>query len=511
MNKPTAAVIGAGFGGLSLAIRLQSAGFQTTLFEARDKPGGRAYVYEDQGFTFDAGPTVITDPNCIAELFAITGQKMSDYVDLIPIEPFYRLYWEDGYTFDYSNKIELTKSQIKAKNPVDVKGYDQLLKYSRAVMNEGYIKLDGKAFLKITDMLKVMPQLVQLKSYRSVYSMVSSFIQDDQLRQAFSFNSLLIGGNPFKASAIYTLIHALENQWGVSFPKGGIHQLVLTLVKLFTELGGELKLSTPVQQITTEGKRIIGVRAADGYHYKFDSVASNADVLFTYEKLLNQSPRGQQMGKRLRRKNYSPSLFLIYFGAEGSWPNLCHHNILFGPRYQELIKEIFNGPELPEDFSLYLHAPTATDPDLAPAGCSSFYVLSPVPNLGNAPIDWAIMGPKYKDRILNYLDERYLPGLKDRLMTTRIFTPDDFRNELSSHLGAAFSLTPTLTQSAWFRVHNRDKQLKGLYLVGAGTHPGAGIPGVVSSAKTTAQLMMTDYNMTYPASDKSHELEKKLL
>lgn len=508
-SKHKAAVIGAGFGGLALAIRLQSAGFQTVIFESRDKPGGRAYVYEEQGFVFDAGPTVVTDPDCLDELFAVSNRKMADYVEMIPVEPFYRLYWEDGFTFDYSNDLEKTKAQIRQKNPPDVEGYERMLAYSRKVMNEGYIKLGTKAFLSFASMLRVAPQLLRLKSYRSVYSMVSSFIKDDQLRQAFSFNSLLIGGNPFKSSSIYTLIHALETQWGVSYPKGGINKLVKAMADLFEELGGQIRLSNPAVEITTANNRVTGVCDAAGHKHEFDLVASNADVFFTYDRLLSTSARGRQMARRLKRKDYSPSLFVVYFGTEGDWPELKHHSIMFGPRYEALLKDIFKGRELPKDFSLYVNAPSTSDTSMAPTGCSAFYVLSPVPHLGNAAIDWSKTGPLYRDRIIDYLDQRYMPGLKNRIVTSRLFTPADFKSELNAHLGSAFSLTPNLTQSAWFRIHNRDKKIKGLYFVGAGTHPGAGIPGVVGSAKATARLILEDYRVEWPNTDRLRLLEKQ--
>lgn len=508
--KPTAAVIGSGFGGLALAIRLQSAGFNTTIFEARDKPGGRAYVYEDQGFTFDAGPTVITDPDCLRELFALTGRKLEDYVDLLPVRPFYRLCWEDGYVFDYSNDIEENNRQIHAKNPRDVEGYRRFLAYSEEVLREGYVKLGTAPFLNFTDMIKAAPELVRLQSYRSVYSMVSKFIKDDQLRQAFSFHTLLVGGNPFNTSSIYTLIHSLEKRWGVSFPKGGTHALVRGLVQLFEDIGGEIRLSAPVAEILTRGDRVTGVRTEAGWQGEFDAVASNADVVFTYEKLLGRTSRGEQGARSMKRRSFSPSLFVTYFGVEGSYPELRHHSILFGPRYRELLKEIFKGPDLADDFSLYLHAPSVTDPDLAPEGCSTFYVLSPVPNLKAADLDWESLAPRYSERILDYLEKHYLPDLKQRIVTTRTFTPFDFRDELNAHLGSAFSLEPVLWQSAYFRTHNRDDKLKGLYFAGAGTHPGAGIPGVVGSGKATATIMLEDFGRAYSEADISHQFAKVL-
>lgn len=509
-QQPKAAVIGSGFGGLALAIRLQSAGFRTTLFEGRDRPGGRAYVYEDEGFKFDAGPTVITDPDCLRELFALSGRALEDYVELLPIAPFYRLCWEDGYAFDYSNDPDETAAQIAAKNPADVDGYRRFLTYSEQVLKEGYVKLGSVPFLDFASMIRAAPQLVRLQSYRSVYSMVSRFVKDEHLRQAFSFHTLLVGGNPFSTSSIYTLIHALERRWGVHFPRGGTGALVQGLVRLFRDLGGDLKLNSSVAEILTSGDRVTGVRLGNGWQGAFDAVASNADVVFTYEKLLGATTRGKAAARALRRKRFSPSLFVIYFGVKGSYADLKHHSILFGPRYRALLDEIYSGPGLPDDFSLYLHAPSVTDPSLAPPGCSAFYVLSPVPNLSAADLDWAEVAPRYRDRILAYLEQHYLPGLRERLITVRTFTPEDFRTQLNAHLGSAFSLEPVLWQSAWFRTHNRDDVLKGLYFAGAGTHPGAGIPGVVGSAKATSRLMLDDFGRAYPESDRSDHFAKEL-
>lgn len=488
-----AIVIGSGFGGLAAAIRLQSAGIQTTIFEKRDLPGGRAYVYRDKGFTFDAGPTVITAPECLEELFSLSGRRMSDYIELMPVTPFYRLFWEDGFKFDYTNDMTETLEQIRGLSPRDVKGYQDFLAYSKEVFAEGYTKLAHVPFLNWWSMIRVAPQLVKLGAYRSVYSTVAKFIKDEHLRQAFSFHSLLVGGNPFTTSSIYTLIHYLERNWGVFFPRGGTGALVRALVKLFEDLGGQIRYQAEIERIVTEGSRVSGVRLASGETLPCDICVSNADVVHTYRDMLKDAPAARTKTKKLLNMNQSMSLVVIYFGTKKRYPQLAHHNVLFGPRYKGLLRDIFANGRLPEDFSLYLHAPTVSDPSLAPEGCEAFYVLSPVSNLGKLEIDWAKEGPVYADKILSYLEERYLPGLRENLVTQRIFTPADFKHELNAHQGAAFSLEPVLTQSAFFRTHNRDENLRGLYVVGAGTHPGAGVPGVVNSAKATAGLVLSDF------------------
>ncbi len=497
-TKKRAAVIGSGFGGLSLAIRLQAAGFDTTILEKRDKPGGRAYVYEDQGFTFDGGPTVITDPGALRALFSLAGRKMEDYVSLGPVDPMYRLCWEDGDVFDYTNDIDFLEQQIRQRNPDDVEGYRRFLDYSRAVFEKGYLELGHVPFLDIGSMIKVSPALIKLKAWRSVYKQVSKFIGDEHLRQAFSFHPLLVGGHPFKTSSIYTLIHALEREWGVWFAHGGTGALVRAMVQMFEDIGGKIRLNSEVVKIDTENDRITGLVTSDGYSDRFDAVASNADVLHTYDKLLGHTRRGRQQGKALAKRTWSMSLFVIYFGLKRIHTHLKNHMVIFGPRYRELIDDIFKAPHLADDFSLYLHAPSLSDPSLAPEGCGAYYVLSPVPHLGTADIDWDEVGPKYTDRILDYLEKHHIPGLKQDLVTCHTLNPIGFRDQLNSHLGSAFSVEPVLTQSAWFRPHNRDASIDNLYLVGAGTHPGAGIPGVVGSARATARLMLEDFGMPVP-------------
>jgi phytoene desaturase len=492
-----AAVIGSGFGGLAAAIRLQAKGVRTVVFEARDLPGGRAYVYRDKGYTFDAGPTVITAPDCIAEIFAAAGRRMEDYVTLLPVKPYYRLVWGDGHSFDYVGSQAEMEAQIRERCPGDLEGYRDFVEYARKVFVKGYEELGAVPFLRFADMVRVAPDLVRLRADRTVYQAVSRFIRDEHLRQALSFHSLLVGGNPFETSAIYTLIHYLERKWGVFFPRGGTGALVQALVRLFEELGGEIRLSTPVRRIEPpngNGDRVHTV-TTDGSSEIFDLVVSNADVHHTYSRLLGQDPRGAAMGRRLERMDWSMSLFLVYFGTRKRYPDLAHHTVVFGPRYEGLLRDVFHGRKLPQDFSLYLHAPTITDPSMAPAGGEAFYVLSPVPHLGIAPIDWKAAGPAYANRILEALEKQLLPGLRESIVTRRIFTPAEFQSELHTFQGSAFSVAPNLTQSAWFRPHNRDPRIPGLYLVGAGTHPGAGLPGVINSAKATVGVIAKDLGL----------------
>jgi phytoene desaturase len=476
-----AAVIGSGFGGLAAAIRLVTAGVRVTVFEARDQPGGRAYVYRDGGYTFDAGPTVITAPHCIEELFAGAGKRMSDYVEMMPVSPFYRLFWTaDGDTFDYDGDVT---AQIAARSPDDVDGYRRFAAYAKEVFETGYTKLAHAPFLRFSDMVKVAPKLVKLRADRSVYNTVAKYVKNEHVREALSFHSLLVGGNPYETSSIYTLIHHLEREWGVFFPRGGTGALVAGLVRLFGELGGELRLSAPVQHIrVAEGKHLV-----DGE--PFDLVVSNADLHHTYDKLYAD----KKTTRKLEKLDWSMSLFVLYFGTDRSYADrIRHHTVVFGPRYRGLLDDIFHGKQLPDDFSLYLHAPHVSDPSLAPPGGGAFYVLAPVPHLGHAPLDWDAIAESYGDRILTALDP-LLPGVKDHIVTRRHFTPNDFKSVLGSHVGSAFSVAPTLTQSAYFRPHNKDPRIPGLYIVGAGTHPGAGVPGVINGAKATFACIAKDF------------------
>jgi phytoene desaturase len=495
-DPPHAAVIGSGFGGLAIAIRLLASGFKVTLFEARDKPGGRAYVYENQGFVFDAGPTVITAPHCIEELYAVAGRRMQDSIELLPVQPLYRLLWDDGDRFEYVGDGAQFLEQVRQRNPEDVQGYLRFCDYAKQVFEAGYEHLVAQPFLSFADMVRVAPALIRLRADRSVYRSVARFVKNEHLRQALSFHTLLVGGNPFSTSSIYTLVHHLERKWGVFFPRGGTGRLVQALVQLIRDLGGELRLEAKVSNVDVEqrnGRTIHFVHTEKSGREPFDLVVSNADVHHTYASLYGAVPAAQATTKRLERQDWSMSLFVLYFGTDRKYDDLAHHSILFATRYRESLREIFGGPELSSDFSLCLHAPCVTDDSLAPPGCGTYYVLSPVPHLGHTQVKWDSFGERYADKIIVAL-ERTMPELRKHVVVKSWFTPEDFKNQLAAFNGSAFSLSPTLMQSAWFRPHNRDPKISGLYIAGAGTHPGAGMPGVINSAKATAAVIQQDFS-----------------
>ncbi|RYD47763.1 MAG: phytoene desaturase, partial [Sphingomonadales bacterium] len=430
-----AAVIGAGFGGLALAIRLQSAGVDTTLIEARDKPGGRAYFWEKDGFTFDGGPTVITDPNCLAELWRLSGHDISEDVTLKPVTPFYRLSWPDGVAFDYSNDDAKLGAAIAQLNPEDVAGYARFLEYAEGVYQEGYVKLGSVAFLDFKSMIRAAPAMIKHQAWRSVYSKVSSFVKNEKLRQALSFHTLLVGGNPMKTSALYALIHKLERDGGVWWAEGGTNRLIAGMVTHFERLGGVVRLGDPVTAIDTLGDLVTGIKTASGFELSVDMVASNADVVHSYRDLLKTSRSSQRTARAIVNKRFSPSLFVVHFGVRGDFPDIPHHNILFGPRYHGLLADIYDHGVLSEDFSLYLHHPSASDANMAPPGHAAFYALAPVPHLGKFPADWDELGPILEERILAEVQRRLIPDLKDRLVTKFSYAPSDFKTDLNAHLG----------------------------------------------------------------------------
>ena len=475
-------VIGAGLGGLAAAIRLRARGHRVVVLEAGDQAGGRARVFRRDGYTFDAGPTVITAPYLIEELFSLVGQQMRDHLEMLPVDPFYRVRFPDGRTFDYTGDEERLLAQIAAFEPRDVDGYRKLAAHAKRIFEIGYQQLADVPFDRFTDMIRVAPDMIRLQNHRSVYGLVSRYLRDERLRQVFTFQPLLVGGNPFRTSSIYMLIHWLEREWGVHFPRGGTGALVQALVGLLEEIGVEVRLSTPVEEVLVRDGHVEGLRITGGEVLPARLVVSNADPSFVYGRLIDPRHRRKHTDRRIGRVRQSMSLFVTYFGTRKTYGDLAHHTILLGPRYRGLLTDIFDRKVLAEDFSLYLHAPGRTDPSLVPGGKDAFYVLSPVPN-NLSGIRWAEVGERYRERILDHLEATVMPGLREHLDLAFDVTPQYFEHQLRSVAGAGFGPEPLLWQSAWFRYHNRSEDVHGLYFVGAGTHPGAGVPGVLSSAR----------------------------
>jgi phytoene desaturase len=487
-GKPHAVVIGSGFGGLAAAIRLGARGWRVTVLEKLDQPGGRASVFRQDGFTFDAGPTILTAPFLLEELWQLCGRTMADDVTIRPVTPFYRIRFDDGSTFDCSGDPAAMRAEVAKFSPSDVEGYERFMKLSEATCRIGFEALGDVPFGRFTDMLRIAPDLIRLGGYRSVHGLVSRFIKDARLRIVFSFHPLLIGGNPFTASGIYTLIPFLERRWGVHFAQGGTGAVIQGLVRLIEGQGSRIRYHAEVARIMVNNGCATGVTLASGETIAADIVVSNADSAWTYRRLLPPEARRRWSDRKLDRARYSMSLFVWYFGTDRQYRDVQHHTIMLGPRYRGLLRDIFQRKVLSKDFSLYLHRPTASDPSVAPPGCDAYYVLSPVPNLDSAT-DWTTAAEPYRRTIEAHLSETLLPDLGRHIVTSRMFTPLDFRDRLNGLRGAAFGLEPVLTQSAWFRPHNRSEDIAGLYLVGAGTHPGAGVPGVLSSAKVLDRVV----------------------
>lgn len=481
-KQPHAIVIGSGFGGLAAAVRLGARGFRVTVLERHDQPGGRARVFKDKGFVYDAGPTVITAPFLFEELWSLCGKKMSDHVELVPVAPFYRIRFDDGAIFDYSGDGESMRAQIRALSPADVAGYEKFLAMSQKIFSVGFERLAHVPFDSWTSMGRIVPDMVRLESYRTVYGLVAKFVENERLRQVLSFHPLLVGGNPFSTTSIYSLIAWLERKWGVHFPIGGTGALVRGLVDLIEGLGGQIRYGATVDRILVEKRTARGVRLESGEEIAADIVVSNADAAWTYRHLVEKRHRRTWTNRRIDRSRFSMGLYVWYFGTDRKYDDVAHHTILLGPRYKALLDDIFTRKVLAPDFSLYLHRPTATDPALAPEGCDAFYVLSPVPHL-DGDVDWTRESERYRRKIEEHLGKTILPDLSRHIVSSRVMTPTHFRHELLSERGAAFSFEPVLTQSAYFRPHNKSEDIEGLYLVGAGTHPGAGVPGVLSSAR----------------------------
>ena len=483
-----AIVIGAGFGGIAAALRLRAKGYAVTLVDRCAALGGRAQVYEREGFRHDAGPTVITAPFLFEELFALFGERFADHVKLVPLTPWYRFQFADGDTFDYGGTLEATLAEIERIEPRDRAGYLALLEHSRRIYDIGFTQLSAQPFHRLGTMLRQVPHLLGLRNYETVWQMVSRHLVSDKLRRAFSIQPLLVGGNPFDTTSIYGLIHFLERAHGVHFAMGGTGAVTRALGGLMERQGIALRLSTSVERVRIEQGVARGVVLADGTVVYADIVVSDADAAHLYRDLVPRAEQALATRVKLSQAHYSMGLFVMYFGTKRTYPDVAHHTIWMGERYRELLNDIFHRQKLAEDFSLYLHRPTATDPSFAPAGQDSFYVLCPVPNL-QADIDWATEGPRLRDRIVDALERTMLPGLKAAITADFYKTPEDFRDEYRSVHGAGFSVAPIFRQSAWFRFHNKSESVRNLYLVGAGTHPGAGVPGVLCSAKVIDALI----------------------
>jgi phytoene desaturase len=482
-------VIGGGFGGLSAAIRLAAAGHNVTLYDKRDKLGGRGYQYEINGFKFDGGPTVITAPYMFDELFALGGRNREDYFDLISLDPFYRIFNDKGEAYNYYRDIDRAKAEVGRFSPGDVEGFEKFVNSTVEIFRR-FHPVTEKPFLNFSDMLRIMPDMMSTGTFLPMYHYAAKYIKDDFIRRICSFHPLLIGGNPFDTPSIFGLIIQFEKEWGVHYARGGTGAIVAALGKLFNELGGTLRLGTEVEEIIIENGRATGVRMPDGEIHRADAIVSNADVAFTYKNMIAAKNRPKKVDWYFDNLQYSNSLVVIYFGTKRRYldSKLAHHNIILGKRYRGLLKDIFSAKTLPEDFSLYLHMPTITDESIAPEGCESFYVLSLVPHL-DANINWKETGPAYNDRILTFLEENYLPDLKSNIIAQHSIDPVHFNTTLNSHKGAAFSVKPSLLQSGWMRPHNKSSFYENLYFAGAGTHPGAGVPAVIASGKIAAELI----------------------
>lgn len=483
-----AVVVGSGFGGLASAIRLIRKGYEVEVLEALPDLGGRARVFQRNGFTFDAGPTVITAPYLLDELFTMLGEDPRSYFELMPCDPFYRILFDDGSQFDYVGEEDRIIENIRQLSPQDVDGYKKLAAQAEKIFDVGYTQLADEPFDRFSSMLRVAPKMIQLKNYRSVYSLVSKYIKDPRLRQVFSFEPLLVGGNPHKITSIYLLIHWLERKWGVHFAKGGTGQLIKAMEALILKKGGTIRKNASVEKIETQRGKVTGVRIRGGERIPCDVVVSNGDPVRFYRDMVDTTERRKHTDRAVKRKTHSMGLFVAYFGTQKTYPTLAHHTILLGPRYKGLLKDIFDRKVLADDFSLYLHAPTRSDANMAPPGNECFYVLSPVPNL-EGKVDWADVVDEYKEKIYKSLEQRLLPGLTENLVVDFHVDPRYFETDLQSEKGAAFGIEPSFQQSAYFRFHNRSEDIDGLYFVGANTHPGAGLPGVLSSAKVIDRVV----------------------
>ncbi len=492
MNKK-AIVIGSGFGGIAISLRLQKLGYDTTIIEKLNDIGGRARVFKVNGFKHDAGPTVITAPFLFDELFSLFGKKRQDYLNFVPLEPWYRYYFHDGKTFDYCSTVEKTNEQISKFNTKDIKGYAKLLNKSKKIFDVGFTQLADKPFISFFKMLRVVPNLIILQSYLTVSQLVNRYLKNPYLRKAFSIHPLLVGGDPHTTTSIYALIHYLERKWGVFFCMGGTGKIVSELKKLMIENGVKIKINTEVKEFILEKNKISKIITNNEEIKNFDLVVCNADPPMVYSKLLNKYNLKRPF-KKEKNLLYSMGLFVLFFGTTKKYNDVAHHTIWMTERFKSLLSDIFKKKKLSDDFSLYIHRPTATDISFAPEGCDSFYVLCPVPNL-QGKINWENESESLKDRIIKELSKTIMPNLEDTITDVFWMNPNDFKNDYNSMHGSGFSIAPIFTQSAWFRYHNKDKKIKNLYFSAAGSHPGAGIPGVLSSAKVVENIIKNELSI----------------
>ena len=490
-----ALIIGSGFGGIASALRLKKIGFEVTLVERLDMLGGRARVFQKGGYRHDAGPTVITAPFLFEELFDLYNKDLKDHLNFVPLDPWYRFYFHNGKTFDYRPSIDDTNKEIEKFDARDVQGYRDLLETSKDIFKIGFEKLSDQPFSSFWEMAKQVPSLVKLKSYLTVGQLVNSKLKNEFLRKAFSIHPLLVGGNPFTTTSIYALIHYLERKWGVFFCMGGTGKIVQELERLMIENDITVKKNTDITKIKVKSNRATGVITSTGDEIDADVVICNADPPTVYKEMLDPQFSKKALIKPEKFTQYSMGLYVLFFGSKKQYPSVAHHTIWMAERYKELLNDIFDKRILTKDFSLYLHRPTATDETFAPTGKDSFYVLCPVPNL-KADIDWEKEGPRLRDKIVNALSETIMPDLEKNIEEDFWMTPQDFKNDYRSMHGAGFSIAPIFSQSAWFRYHNKDKKISNLYFSTAGSHPGAGIPGVLCSAKVVEKLIKKDFNIT---------------
>ncbi len=481
-----AIVVGAGFGGLAAAIRLRAKGYRVEIIDRCAFPGGRAQVFYRDGYRHDAGPTVITASFLLEELFALHGRRLKDYVKLVDLDPWYSFRFPDGSYFNYGGSVDDTLDEIRRISPEDCNGYLRLVEESKKIFAIGFEELADKPFHSLGTMIGLVPSLIALGGYRSVWQLVTKYIRHPWLQRAFSVSPLLVGGNPFDTTSIYSLIHYLERKWGIQFAMGGTGALVEALATLMDEIGVTARYGATVEEIIVETGKAQGVVLSTGERLASDIVVSDADPTYLYSKMIVNPALGPRL--KMKFAQSSMGLFVLYFGTTQKYENVAHHTIWFGDRYRELLNDIFHRHHLGKDFSLYVHRPTATDPSFAPPGCDSWYVLAPVPNLQSGT-DWNQVAESYGDSILKALGETMMPGLEQCVTARFHMTPLDFQDRYLSVHGAGFSIAPILRQSAWFRFHNRAEGVENLFLVGAGTHPGAGLPGVLSSAKVLDHLI----------------------